>query len=171
MSPVPTAAVAAPNTAAIIDGAARVMSDAIDGHIYAAGVTQSVTDLVPQVVPLADDISEGDFPAVTVAMGEWSPILQPGNLRLGLTLVCAIWTRRVPLAENARLLYECRDRLETAWIAHSKAYMTEASIQSAVLMGGPGIVPVNLPTAARPFLTLPFTIEIKCNHDVSPQPA
>ncbi len=167
MSPV----IVATDTPAIVDAAARVISDVIDGHIFAAGVTQSVIDLVPQVVPLADDFTEADFPVVTVALGQWSPVLLPTNERLTITLNCAVYRWRAPLAENANALLRHRDDIADAWIARTKGYLTELSVQSMVLMGGPGIVPVNLPNVARGFLSLPFTVEVKCNRIVSPQPA
>src|SRR5205823_7118254 len=86
------------NTAAIVDGAARVIADAIAGHVFAAGVTQAVTDPAPLVVPLADDFTEVGLPAVTVALGAWDPALQPGNERLHLDLLRAVWRSRLPAA-------------------------------------------------------------------------
>jgi hypothetical protein len=165
--------VSALDTAAIVDGAARVIADAINGHVFAAGVTQTVTDPAPAVVPLADDFTEGGLPAVTVALGAWEPLLQPGNERLHVTLVCAVWRPRVPLGDNTVALYGDRDAIADAWLAHSKAYLAEARIQSAVLMGGPGIVPRSIPITdtARLFLTLPFTVEVITNRAVVPAPA
>ncbi len=162
------------NTAAIVDGSARVIAGAIDGHIFAAGVTQSVTDAAPLVVPLADDFTESGMPAVTCAMGAWEPLLQPGNERLHLTIVGAVWRPRFPLGENTAALYADRDAIADAWIAHTKAYLVEASLQSAILAGGPGIVPRQLgggDTTPRLYLTLPFTVNVVCNRTVVPQPA
>lgn len=157
----------------LTDAAARVIADAIDGHIFAAGVTTAVTDVQPLVVPLADDFTEGGLPAVTVAMGLWSPILQPGNERLTVVLECAVWRPRLPLGDVVVALYADRDRIADAWIAHTKAYGTESLLQSAILAGGPGIVPRALGQADNPrlFLTLPFTVNCTFNRTVVPQPA
>jgi len=160
------------NTAAIIDGCAQVIAGVIGGHVFAAGVTTSVTTARPEVVPLADDFSEAGMPAVTCAMGAWAPTLQPGNERLHITIVASIWRPRVPLADNTVALYADRDALADGWIAHTKAYVTEYTLQSAILMGGPGIVPRSVPGAQseRMFLTLPFTVEVVCNRIVVPLP-
>jgi hypothetical protein len=160
-------------TAAIVDGCARVIADIIGGHVFAAGVTASVTSVSPEVVPLADDFTEVGLPMVTCAMGSWAPTLQPGNERLHLTLVASVWRPRVPLGQNTAALYADRDLIADAWIAHTKAYLVENTLQSAILMGGPGIVSRALPAGQgeRTFLTLPFTVEIVCNRIVIPQPA
>jgi hypothetical protein len=167
-------------TATIVDAIARVCARAIgpDAHVFAAGVTTDVTTAEPLVVPVADDFSEAGMPAVTVALGPWSPALQPGNERLTLTLLGAIWANRLPLAENTQLLYAARDSLADAFIEHTKAFLHEARVKSAVLMGGPGIRPRSVPrglsateVGERIFLTLPFTVEVKCNRTVVPQPA
>lgn len=159
--------------AAIVDGAAKVIAGAVDGHIFAAGTTTSVTGSTPEVVPLGDDFTEAGLPAVTVAMSTWAPRLQPGNERLHLELACAVWRPRVPIGDVVPQLYADRDAIADAWIAHSKAYTTEAHLQSAVLIGGPGIVPRSAPSGSteRMFLTLPFRVEIVCNRSVSAQPA
>lgn len=161
------------NTAAIVDGAARVIAGAISGHIFAAGVTLAVTGVEPLVVPLADDFTEGGLPAVTCAMGLWTPLLQPDNERLHIEILGAVWRPRVPLGDNIALLYADRDAIADAWIAHSKAYLVEATLQSAILAGGPGIVSRSLGEPANPrwFLTLPFTVNVVCNRSVSAQPA
>ena len=167
-------------TTTIVDSIARVCAEAIgpDAHVFAAGVTTDVTTAEPMVVPVADDFSEAGMPAVTVALGPWSPALQPGNERLTLTLLGAIWANRLPLAENTQLLYAARDSLADAFIEHTKAFLHEARVQSAILMGGPGIRPRSVPrglsateVGERIFLTLPFTVEVKCNRTVVPQPA
>ena len=167
-------------TTTIVDAVAQVCAEAIgpDAHIFAAGITVDVTTAEPFVVPVADDFSEAGMPAVTVALGPWSPALQPGNERLTVTLLGAIWANRVPLDVNTKLLYDARDSLADAFIAHTKAFGHEPRIQSAILMGGPGIKPRGAPrgTSAaevgeRLFLTLPFTVEVKCNRSVVPQPS
>jgi hypothetical protein len=160
------------NTAAIVDGCAQVIASVIGGHVFAAGVTTSVISAQPEVVPLADDFSEAGMPAVTCAMGAWEPHLQPGNERLHLTIVASVWRPRVPLGDNAAALYADRDLIADAWIAHTKAYVAEYTLQSAILMGGPGIVPRSIPSGQteRTFLTLPFTVQIVCNRVVVPLP-
>lgn len=162
----------ATSTSAIVDGCARVVANAIHGRIYAAGTTAAVTGAQPLVVPLADDFTEGGLPAVTVAMTDWAPLLQPGNERLHLTLLAAVWRERGDLS-NVPVLYADRDAIADAFIARTKAYLTEATLQSAIVMGGPGIVPRELGDAASPrrFLTLPFTVEVICNRSVVAQPA
>ncbi len=164
----------ATSTSAIVDGCARVIADIISGNVYAAGVTTSVITAAPEVVPLADDFTEAGMPAVTCAMVEWKPTLQPGNERLHLDILATIWRPRLPLGDNVTALYADRDAIADAWIAHTKAYLVEASLQSAILMGGPGIVPRSIPRAGgaeRPYLTLPFTVQVVCNRTVIPQPA
>jgi hypothetical protein len=161
------------DTAAIVDGCARVIAEVISGTVFAAGITASVTGPEPTVVPLADDFTEVGLPMVTCAMGSWKPLLQPGNERLHMTIVCAVWRQRGALGENTNLLYADRDAIADAWIAHTKAYLTENTLQSAIVMGGPGIVPRQLPAGngQRWFLSLPFTVEVVCNRVVVPAPA
>ena len=161
------------DTAAIVDGCARVIAEIIDGHVFAAGLTASVLAAEPGVVPFADDFTEAGMPAVTCALGKWDPILQPGNERLHIEIIAAVWRPRVPLGTNAAALYADRDAIADAWIAHTKAYLTELTLQSAVVMGGPGIVSRSVPSAQqeRTYLTLPFTVEVVCNRIVIPQPA
>jgi hypothetical protein len=161
------------DTAAVVDACARVIADAVSGHVFAAGVTAAVTDAAPEVVPLADDFAEAGLPAVTCAMGQWTPTLQPGNERIRMTVHGVVWRRRVPLGENATALYGDRDAIAAAWIAHTKAYgpsMGMGDVQSAVLTGGPGIVPRTLAGLAA-YLTLPFTVEVVTGRIVVPQPA
>jgi hypothetical protein len=170
-------------TTRILDAAARACAVAIgvsegdlDNHIFAAGVTDAVTELEPMVVPLADDFTEAGLPAVTLTLGKWTPLLQPGNERLTFTLVGAIWRPRVPLGENTAALMNDRDALADAFIAHGKAFLHDPAVQSVVLMGGPGIRARAVPKgtsseASRILLTLPFTLEVKCNRTVIPQPA
>jgi len=158
-------------TAAVADAVARVISDAIEGYIFAAGVTQEVTDPVPYVVPIADDLSEQEMPIVTVAMGPWTSLLQPGNERLHMELLCAVWRERAELGQSVALLYTDRDVIADAFIAHSKAYEIHATIQAATFESGPGIVPRQLPNTARLFVTLPFTVRVVLNRSVIPQPA
>jgi len=166
-----------PWASTIVDAVSRVIADAIDGHIFGAGVTESVMDAQPLVVPLADDFTEGGLPAVTCAMGAWSPIVGAGNERYGASnpfrILCAVWRPRVPLGDNVAALYLDRDRIADAFIAHSKAYLAEATLQAAMLGGGPGIVPRSLgdPTNPRRFLTLPFTVNVSTNRTIVPQPA
>lgn len=164
---------AAVRTSAIVDGAARVFADAIDGKVAAAAITSSVLSAAPEVVPIADDLLEVGFPVVTVALGPWTSALQPGNERLTATLRGVIWRPEQPPGDNTVALYGDRDAIADAWLAHSKAYLTEASLQSAVLTGGPGITPRHLgdPEAPNKYLTLEVSIEVKCNRSVSPQPA
>jgi hypothetical protein len=161
------------STTGIVDGCARVIADAISGHIFAAGVTQSVTDAAPLVVPLADDFTEVGLPAVTCAMGPWTSSPQPGNERLHIEILGVVWRPRAGLGDNVALLYADRDAIADAWIAHSKAYLTENTLQSAILASGPGIVPRALgdPSNQRLFLTLPFTVNVVCNRTVLFQPA
>lgn len=163
----------ATSTTAIVDGCARVIAGAIDGHVFAAGVTQSVLDAAPLVVPVADDFLEGGLPAVTCALSDWTTAQQPGNERLRLTILGVVWRPRLPLGDSVAALYADRDAIADAWLAHSKAYLTEATLQSAMLEGGPGIVPRTLGDVAAPrmFLTLPFTVNVVCNRTVLPQPA
>lgn len=162
------------STTGIVDGCARVISGVIDGHIFAAGVTQSVLDAAPLVVPMARDYLETGLPAVTCAMGPWTALLQPGNERLHLTILGAVWREAAELGDNMLLLYADRDAIADAWIAHTKAYLTELTLQSAILVGGPGIMPRSLVRedgSTRNFLTLPFTVNVVCNRTVVPQPA
>ncbi|MHB8459112.1 MAG: hypothetical protein ACYDAK_05330 [Candidatus Limnocylindrales bacterium] len=168
------------STAALVDGVARVVAGAIPGaHIFAAGVTASVIAAAPLVVPVVDDFTEGDLPAVTCVLGAWHPILQPGNERYGdsnpLQILCAVWRARVDLTASTQALYADRDAIADALIAHAKAFMTDLAIQAVILEGGPGIVPRSIPTAQpgveRTFLTLPFTVNLHLNRVVVPQPA
>lgn len=55
--------------AAVIDACAGVIAGAIDGHVFAAGVTTEVTTSTPMVVPIADDFSETGMPAVLCTLG------------------------------------------------------------------------------------------------------
>lgn len=167
-------------TAVFVDAVGRILATALGGesHVFAAGVTLDVTTNEPLVVPLADDFTEAGMPAATVAMGEWEPTLQPGNERLTMTIQCAVWRAREDIGETAVALYGDRDAIADAFIAHGKAFLHDETLQSAVLMGGPGIrvrdIPKRSPSGEpipRLFLTLPFTVEIKANRAVVPQPA
>lgn len=148
--------------AATIDAIGRVMADAVDGHVFAAGVTVEATGAAPELVPIADDFTEGGFPVVTVALGPWQAINQPGNQRVHIELRCAVWRARVPLGESASALYDDLQAIDAALSAHTKAYRIEPTLQSALLTGGPGIVPRTVPSGSgeRTLLTLPFTIDV-----------
>ncbi len=162
------------STQRVVDGCARVVAGIDSGRVYASGLTQDVTDAEPAVVPLAIDFLEtAGEAAVTVALGPWTPTLQPGNEREHLELRGAIWVASVPLDTAMNRLYAYRDALKDQWIAHTKAWLVEASLQSAVLRGGPGIVPRTVPRAegaARAFLTLPFTVDVVTARAVVPVP-
>lgn len=158
-------------TNAIVDGAAKVIAGAISGHVFASGLSAAVIGNA-DVVPMADDFGES-MPAVTVAMAEWTSAVGAQAERLHIALLCSVWRGRFPLAENVQALYADRDAISSAWIAHSKAYLAEATIQSAMLAGGPGIVERRLGDTTNPrvYLTLPFTVNIVCLRTVFPQPA
>lgn len=160
----------------LVDHTAQVIAGAIPGSkIFAAGVTTDVTNATAAVVPVADDFTEAGLPAVTVAATPWRPTVQPGNQRVHQTLACAVWRPRLPLGDNVALLYADAAAIADAFIAHGKLGITDIDIQ-AVLKGGPGIVPRSLPPTSpdvqgRPFLTLPFDVDVIFNRYVSPQPA
>jgi hypothetical protein len=167
-------------TAAILDGIARIMSDAIaDSHIYAAGTTQSVLDNAPLVVPIAEDfLQDGGVAGVLCTLGDWHPILQPGNERFGnanpLVIHCSVWRELgIDLGQVVNLLLADRDEIADAFIAHTKAYLTDGDLQAAILAGGPGLVPRTIGSGenARAFLTLPFDVNVSLNRTVVPQPA
>jgi hypothetical protein len=160
-------------TTIVQDAIARVIATAIDGHIFAAGVTAAVTGAEPLVVPLADDFSEAGFPFVTVTMSPWTNLAQPGNARKHRDVLCAVWRERVPLGPNVAALYADCDAIGDAFVAHSKAFLAEPTLQSAILIGGPGIVErsVGDPSAPRMLLTLPFTVQVVLNQSVVFQPA
>ena len=159
-------------TTRIVDAIARVCAEAIDGYQYAAGVTTDVLTEQPLVVPVADDFGEAGMPAVTVVLGPWEPVIGSGWERRTLTVQGAVWRPRQPLAENTQALYADTDALVEAFISHTKAFLHEAALQSAVLAGGPGIVPRAIPRAggdqSRLYLTLPFTVEVKAQRSVVP---
>lgn len=166
-------------TSTVLDACGRILAEAISGqYIFAAGQTDVVTNLEDTIVPLADDFSEQQMPVVTLSLGPWSPLLQPGNERLTLTLQGTVWRDRVPLGENVVSLYSDRDAIADAVIAHSKAFLVAVEIQSVVLMGGPGIRARSVPRGdaasglgTRLFLTLPFTLEVKANRAISAKAA
>lgn len=156
-----------------VDHAAAVIAGAVTGStIFAAGVTTAVTNATPQVVPLADDFTEAGLPAVMVAATTWPPALQPGNQRVHLNLACSVWRPRVPLGQNVAALYADAAAIADAFIAHGKLGITDVDLQ-AFLKGGPGIVPVSLPSGQqeRTFLTLPFDVGIVFNRYVVIAPA
>lgn len=168
--------------AAVIDSVAKVIATAVDGYVFAAGVTEVVTGGAPMVVPLADGFDEVGTPMVTCALGPWKPVLQPGNERYGntnpLEILCAVWRPRMPLGDNVVALYADRDAIVDAVIGHTKAFGHVGELQAAILAGGPGIVPRALPRSLaregagdRLFLTLPFTVNVHLNRTVVPQPA
>lgn len=163
-------------TKTIIDAVGRVIATVIDGHVWACGVTADVTTAEPLVVPLADDFTESGFPGATVALAPWKNLAQPMQERLHLELLCAVWRSRVPLGENVNALYDDFDKLRGAFIAHAKLFVHEPAVQSALLLGGPGIEPRAVPRLAavesdRLFLTLPFRLEVVTNVVVTYQPA
>lgn len=169
-------------TTVVLDAVARICSEAIGGgKVFAAGLTDAVTDLDPDVVPLADDFAEhigGDegAPAVTVTLGAWSAPLLPGHVRETITVECAIWRRRVPLGENIQKLYGDRDRLIRAFAAHTLGFQHVDSVTSVILLGSKGIKAMALPRrggqeATALFLTLPFRVEVKVQYHLQAQPA
>lgn len=159
----------ATQTQAVIDAIAGVIKGAIDGHVFAAGITQAVTDAQPLVVPMADDFAEAGMPAVTVAMSPWEFLPQPGNQRQHRDAQCVVWRPRYPLGENLQALYADLDAINAAFVAHARAGNVEPELQSAILAAGPGIVERSI--AAGDFLTLPFTVRVVINHLVTYQPA
>lgn len=158
---------------AILDSCARVIAGAVPGStLFAAGVTLTAISAVPELNPLADDFTEAGMPAVTVAIGPWTPLAQSGNVRDHITVHCAIWRPRVPLGDNTNALYADASALEREFAAHTKLYLAP-DVQSGMLMGGPGIVPRALPSGnnERWFLTLPFTVDVVLNRIVVFAPA
>ena len=159
--------------AAVLDACAKVNAGAIDGHVFAAGVTPDVVTSTPTVVPIADDFTEVGFPIVLCTLGAWHPALLPGLERYGnsdpLQILCSVWRPRFPLAEAVQALLADRDAIVDAWIAHTKAGLVVPELQAAVLAGGPGLVPQKVGDGQ--FLTLPFTVNVTLNRSVSPQPA
>jgi len=166
-----------PFTSPIVDACASVIADAIHGSTFAAGVTQSVMDAQPLVVPLADDFTEGGLPVVTCALGTWNPIPNPSQEQYGRSnpfqILCVVWRPRLPLGANVAALYLDRDAIADALIAHSKLKLVEPHVEAAILAGGSGIVPRSLgdPQSPRMFLTLPFTVNVFTNRIVTFQPA
>jgi hypothetical protein len=164
-------------TAAILDGTARTIAGAIpDSHIFAAGTTASVVSAAPLVVPIAEDfLEDGAGAAVLCTLGPWESALQPGNERLKVTILCSVWRPLgIDLGQVVNLLLAVRDAIADAFIAHSKAYLAEATVQSLMLAGGPGLVPRTIGADTpnpRPFLTLPFNANAVLNRTVVPQPA
>jgi len=164
-------------TTIVMDAIAQVCSLALGGgHVFAAGTTDSVTGVDPDVVPLADDFIEAGMPAITVTLGPWQPPMLPGHVRETVTCLGAIWRRRVPLAENVQGLYGDRARLIRAFVAHARAFEHVDAIQSAVLMGGPGLKGRAIPRRGGAegtalFLTLPFKVEVKLMYTLVAQPA
>lgn len=158
--------------AAVLDAAAKVVAGAIDGHVFAAGVTQEVTTAAPTVVPIADDFTQVGFPIVLLTLGAWHPALLPGLERYGnsdpLQLLGSVWVPRFPLAEAVQALLGYRDAIVDAWIDHTKAGLVVAELQAAVLAGGPGLVPQKV--GEQEFLTLPFTVNVTLNRSVTPKP-
>lgn len=157
----------------LVDRTAQVIAGAVDGStVFASGVTTSVTDATPAVVPFADDFTEAGLPAVTVAATPWSPRTQPGNQRIHQTLTCAVWRPRVPLGDNLASLYGDAVAIADAFVAHGKLGITDLDIEAS-LMGGPGVVERAAPVgqSERVFLTLPFTVDVVFNRYVSVTPA
>lgn len=164
------------SSAAIVDGTGRVIAGAVTGgHVFAAGTTTSVIDAQPLVVPVSDNFLEtGGEAAVLVTLGAWESAIQGANERLRVTLLCSVWRERgIDLGQVVNQLLDDRDAIADAFIAHTKAFLAEATLQSLMLAGGPGIVPRELGERpnVRTFLTLPFTANAVLNRTVVPQPA
>jgi len=163
-------------TAAILDGVGRVIAGAVpDGYVFAAGTTQSVLDAAPLVVPVDDKFAELIGAAgVLCTLGAWESAIQGGNERLRVTILCSVWRPLgADLGQVVNLLLADRDALAGAFIDHAKAFGTEATLQSLMLAGGPGLVPRSIgegPGAAT-FLTLPFNANAVLNRTVVPKPA
>jgi hypothetical protein len=171
-------------TNAVLVGAARVCAEAVgaSSYIFTAGMSEQMAEelavLEDSIVPLDDEFTEHELPVVTLALGPWSPLLQPGNERLTFNLQGRVWRDRTPLGENTAALYSDRDAIADACIAHSKGYLQIPEIASLVLMGGPGIRAASVPrgeraegAGARLFLTLPFNLQVKGNRAISAKPA
>lgn len=169
-------------TIAIVHAIGRVCAEAIGAGNYVFAVSELEEpdpdrESEPMVVDLADDFTEVGFPLVSLTIGAWTTSYG-GEERLTLNLGGSVWAERFPLDVNTRLLYSARDALADAFIAHTKAFSIAPEIQSALLMGGPGIRPRSIPRADkaagsgdRLFLTLPFNVQVKANRPIQPQPA
>jgi hypothetical protein len=159
-------------TRTVLHAIARVIADAIEGHVFATSSVADVGGPTPGVMPVADDFTEAGMPAVLVGLGPWDSRRQPGNERMHYDVLCSVWRPRVELGQELDLLYGDRDAIADAFIAHTKAYDSTGLIEDAVLMDGPGIVPRETPRGSvRDFLTLPFTVQVICNRYIDLQPA
>jgi hypothetical protein len=166
--------VSAFNFGAIEDGVARVCADAIGGRVYAAGLTASVIGAAPQVVPLDRNFTELGMPAVTCVIGDGQQLLQPGNVRLHITILGVVWREGVELGDAKNALLGDLAALIDVFAAHTKGYLTDAAIQSAVLTKWSRPTPRALGDAAsgeRQFLTLPFEIEAVASRQILMHPA
>lgn len=160
------------STKTVIAAVARVCADAVEGHIFSAGV-DVVTASQPLVVPISDDFTQTGLPAVTCALAPWESAPQPGNERRRMQVLGAVWRARVPMDVNVAALYDDLDALVDAFAVHSKAYLHEQNLQSAIFSRGPGIQERSIGDAEAPrmFLTLPFTVEVVVSRPVVRLPA
>jgi hypothetical protein len=160
---------------AIEDGVARVCADAIDGTVFAAGLTAAVTDFEPQVVPLERTFLEGGLPAVTCLMGPGTHLAQPGASRLRITIDGVIWRDGVELGTSKNQLLGDLAALIDAFAGHTKAYLVAVGVQSAMFMSWSRPTPRAIAgdEDANPshYLTLPFAVEVVAQREVSFQPA
>jgi hypothetical protein len=121
------------------------------------------------VVPLADEIPE--LPAILLVPGPWQIIA--GNWRRDtITALGAIFAGRdaAGAGDASVLLMDTFDLLAAAFEARSKAYATEAVLQSALITSGPGLSSTEWPVDSDAwYLTWPFEIEVTVNVAVTYQ--
>lgn len=147
-----------------MDALGRVCADVLGfHHVYAAGVSNEVTAVSPTVVPWVDDFVEGGLPCVTLLLGEWTVSAASWERRRYL-VTATIWRERTPIGETIAALYADIDKLREAFPPHARAYDHVPSLQSAVVMGGPGIESRSMPRDPEPqarwFLVAPVQIEV-----------
>jgi hypothetical protein len=161
------------NFGVIEDAVARVCADAIDGHIYAAGIDATVTSAKPLVVPLDRNFIEADLPAVTCVIGDGDVVTQPGVLRPHIIVLGVVWREGTDLGQAKNLLLEDLAKLIDAFAAHTKAYLVEASVQSALFARWTRPMPRSFGDQVNPgtYLTLPFEIDVVAMRAVTLQPA
>lgn len=167
-------------TATVWDAIASVCAD-LTGiqHVYAAGVTEAVTDDEPLVTPLQDEFVESGLPAVVVMLGPHSALQSHGYTRMTYEFRINVWAERQPVGAQSVLLADAIDELYAGFAEHSKAklYAEEASfqLQSALITGGAGIEARSFAGAesqpARVYLVAPLTAEVKVDRRITPQPA
>lgn len=112
--------------------------------------------------PISDELA--DEPAIFLVPGAWNVIPGGGHGRFTLTAQGSIWVPRADPEAGSVALMEIFGDLYDAFVARSKAYQPDPTLQSVLLTEGEGMSDAEWPVDSNTWhLTWPFALEVKVN--------